>query len=451
MAIITSPGVGSGLDINAILARLMAVERRPLEVLQKKQSAYQTELSAYGRLKGALSNFQSAMADLKSIARFKLYKTTVEDETVFTASAGSTASVGSYDIEVVQLAVANRLNSQRYADKDTTTVGISGDKLRIQVGSGSSNAFEVTIGGKTLTQIRDAINNAADNIGVTATLVPDYDAGTSTEYYRLVITSNETGTVNALTLSFEDASGSPIADPMGFTALTAAQDAKVKVQGYLAVRASNTMTDVIDGVTLKLKATTASGVTKRLTVERDMDAITKNVQSFVDAYNALHNTIKGLRNGDLKGDLTLVGIESGIRNLLNTPPSGLTTSLKYLSELGVSIQVDGTMKLDAELLADQLAADFNGVAELFADDDQGYAWRLDALVRSYLKVDGIITAREDGLDARLDDVHERQAALERRLVMVEERLRAQFAALDALVGRLRATSDYLSNQLARIR
>lgn len=451
MAAITSAGVGSGLDINAILAQLMAIERRPLEALEQKQAAYQTQLSAYGKLKSALASFQDEMESLQSTSQFKAYKTTVEDEAVFTASAGSSASVGTYDIEVVQRAVAHRLNSQRYADKDTTTVGASGDRIRIQVGADTANVFEVTIGGKTLKQIRDAINHATDNVGVTATLVPDYDTATSTEYYRLVLTSDETGTSNAITLSFQDSLGNPISDPMGFTELTAAQDAKLKVQGYLAVRSSNTVTDVIEGVTLNLKATTASGVTKRLTVERDIDTITENVQGFVDAYNRLHQTIQELRKSDLKGDLTLLRIESGLRNVLNTPPSGLTTSLKYLSEIGVSIQVDGTMELDASLLRMQLEADFNGIAELFANDNQGYAYRLDSLLDSYLQGDGVIDAREDGLRAQLDTLEERQAAIERRLKTTEQRLRAQFTALDALVGQLRATGEYLSSQLASIR
>jgi flagellar hook-associated protein 2 len=449
MATITSPGVGSGLDIKAIIDQLMAIERRPLEALQKKRSAYQAQLSAYGKLKSALASFRSALNDFKTVASFKVYKTSVEDETVFTAKASSSASPGSYDIEVVQLATAHRLNSARYADKDTTTVGNSGDKLRIQVGSNPSQAFEVTIGGHTLAQIRDAINNAADNVGVTATIVPDYDTGTGTEYYRLVITSNETGTANAITLSFKDSTDNPIADPMGFAELTAAQDAKIKVQGYLAVRASNTLTDVIDGVTLELKAKTASGVTKRLTVERDIDAIAERVQKFADAYNTWQRAMEELRTGDLKGDLTLVSIESGVRNVFNTPPSGLATSLRYLAEVGLSIQVDGTMKLDRERLADQLKADFNGVAELFAHEGQGYVGRLQALMDSYLRADGLIASRESGLDARLDFLADRQQALERRLATVEERLRAQFMALDAVVGRLRATSDYLSNQLAR--
>lgn len=448
MAAITSAGVGSGLDINAILAQLMAIERRPLAALEQKQSAYRTQLSAYGRLQSALASFQDAMEALESTDRFKAYKASVEDESVFTASASASASVGSYDIEVVQLAVAHRLNSQRYADKTTTTVGASGDKMRIAIGT---QAFEVTIGGKTLEQIRDAVNDAADNVGVTATLVPDYDTTTATEYYRLVLTANETGTSYALTLSFKDSAGNAIADPMGFSELTAAKDAKVKVQGYLAVRSSNTLTDVIEGVTLTLRATTASGVTKQLRIERDTDAIASRVQGFVDAYNSLHKTLRELRTGDLRGELTLLSIESGIRNVLNTAPSGLSTSLKYLSQIGVSIQVDGTMRLDKDLLAEQLETDFNGVAELFAHDDQGYVWRLDSLMDSYLQANGVVDTREDGLRARLSDLDAQRSAIERRLQSVEQRLRAQFTALDALVGQLRATGDYLSSQLARLR
>jgi flagellar hook-associated protein 2 len=448
MASITSAGVGSGLDINGIINQLMALERRPLNVLQNKEAAARTQLSAYGTLKSAISTFQGAMQGLSSASKFKVYGATPEDDSVFTATADSSAAAGTYNVEVVQLAVAHQRNSQRYADKDTTTVGNAGDVIHVQIGT--DNAFEVAIGGKTLAEIRDDINAAADNVGVTATIVPDYDTGTSTEYYRLVLTSNETGTSNQLTLSFEDSLGGAIADPMGFSELRAAKDAMLKVEGYLAVRASNTVTDVIEGVSLDLKAVTATGVTRKLTVSRDTAAITESVNSFVTAYNDLNKTIKNLRSGDLKGDLTLLSIESGMLGVLNTPPSGLTTSLKYLSEVGVSIQKDGTMALDSSQLETQLAADFNGVSELFANDSQGYAFRLEALAGDYLTTDGVIDAREDGLNSRIDDLDDREAAMEVRLEIVEKRLRSQFSALDALLGQMQGTSSFLTRQLSNL-
>jgi flagellar hook-associated protein 2 len=447
MPTISSAGIGSGLDVASIVSQLMTLERQPLVALQQKEAGVQADLSAYGQLRSELSKFQTAMDGLGTLSKFKVYKATPEDEDVFTASASSTAAPGTYNIEVVQLAASHRQNSQRYADKDTTTVGTAGDRIHVQVGTDTANAFEVEIGGKTLEQIRDAINVAADNVGVTATLVPDYDTGTSTEYYRLVLTSDETGTANQMTLSFEDSGGGAIADPMGFTQLTAARDAQLKVEGYLAVRSSNTVSDVVDGVTLNLKATTATGVTKKLTVTRDDAAIEESVNEFVTAYNDLHAKLSELRTGELAGDTTLLTIESSLRNIFNTAPTGLSGSYTWLSQVGVSIQVDGTMSLDSTALKSALATDFTGVAELFAHDDQGYAFRLEALVDGYLQTDGLIDSREDGLNSRIDTLQERQDALERRLVMIEQRYTAQFAALDSLIGSLQATSSFLTQQL----
>lgn len=441
---ISSLGVGSGLDINSIVSQLMAIERRPLTTLQRKESDFEAQLSAYGRLKSSVSDFQTAMQKLSSTSKFQLYSATSADETLFTATADSTAGVGAFSIEVVNLAVSQKMASAAFADSTTTTIGNAGDTVDIQVGSDPANTFTVDIGGKTLNQIRDAINVATDNKGVTASVLNENGG------YRLVLTSNDTGTANQMTLSFKDSGSNPIADPLTTTTIRNAEDAQIKVDGFTATRSSNTISDVIQGVTLTLKGESTPGATTDLSVGRDDTAVTDAVQEFVDTFNSLRSTISDLRSGDLEGDNTLLSIESRLLSVINSPASGLSGAFKYLSEVGVSIQKNGDMALDTAQLDTAMQADFPGFADLFGNQGQGFAYRLNAFADDLLASNGLLKIRTDGINDRIDFVQSRQDQLERRLVTVEDRLRAQFTAMDALVGQLNSTGDYLNRQLANL-
>jgi len=438
---ISASGIGSGLDVNSIIGQLMAIERQPLNRLEAKKAGYEAQLSGYGKLQSALSSFQSAMAALDSVSDFKLFSATSSDTDYFTAAASSTASLGKYDIKVNTLAEAHKMGSASQADKDTTTFGNSGDTLTVTV---DSSSFTVTTGGKTLEQIRDAINDATDNVGVTATIISE-----SSSSYRLVLTSDNSGTANAMTLAVKDSGGSPVTDPLTMATINTAVDSEILVDGtYTVTRSSNTITDAIDGITLNLAQTSAS--TFGLTVAHDDEGVKTAVQSFVDAYNELHNTIDELRKGELKADNTLLSIERQIRDVLNTAPSGITGQYSYLAELGVAIQKDGTMSLDSTALQTALDTDFSGVSELFANDDQGYAYRLEALADDFLQLggNGLVESRTDGINDRIESIENRIDTMGRRLVIVEQRYRSQFSALDSLLGQLTATSNYLTQQLS---
>lgn len=433
---ISSPGIGSGLDINSIVSQLMAIERQPLNRLEADKRDLEAQLSAFGQLKSALSTFQGALSSLKTLDAFKVFTATSGDDTVFTATADSNAAVGVNNIEVVQLATSDKLTSVAFADTDTTTVGGAGDTMDITV---NGKSFTVNGGGLTLTQLRDAINNDPNNVGVSATILSETPTSN-----RLILTSNNTGAANAISTVFTGTLGTDL----GLTQTVVPVDAQIKVDGFTVTRSSNVISDAISGVTLTLNKTTATGVTVPLTIARDPDTIKANVQSFVDAFNTLRSTFDSLRGNELQADSTLRSIESGIQDVLNTPPSGLITSLSYLSEVGVSIQKDGTLAFDGTVFDTAIANDFAGVADLFANDDQGFLFRLDSLVTGYVQTSGLIDAREDGLNDRIDSVDDRIADMEFRLGLTEQRLRKQFTALDTLLGQLNGTSSFLTQQLA---
>ncbi|MFQ5643904.1 MAG: flagellar filament capping protein FliD [Thiogranum sp.] len=438
---ISAPGVGSGLDVGTIVDQLMAIERRPLDRLESNKQDLQVQLSAYGTLKSSLDSFQSALADLKTLDAFEVYTADSGDETAFTATADSSAATGFTDIQVVSLAESHKMGSLAIADTDTTTLGGAGDQVTFTV---NGNAFTVDGGGMTLTQLRDAINDAPDNTGVSATIISE-NSGSN----RLVLTATETGNANAISLSFTGSLGTDLGladinDP-------AQLDSELLVDGlYTITRSGNTISDAISGITLNLKAETTAAV--QLSVSRDTGAVTESVQAFVDAYNKLQSTIDDLsgEGNDLEADNTLRSIENQIKAVFNTPPGVINSSFTYLSELGVSFQRDGKLSLDSGDLQKAIDSDFAGMAELFANDDQGYLFRVDALVSTFVQSDGLISVRQDGLNTSIDTVDQRILDMEYRLELREQSLLDQFTALDALMGQLQSTSAFLTQQLAAL-
>lgn len=460
MAGISVAGIGSGLDINSIISQLMALERRPLQALQREKAEQQAQLSAYGTLKSALSTYRSALEALSTPSDFRLYKAISGNEDIFTATASSDASLGSYDIQVTNLAKAHKIRTQAgYANDAEFNFGT----LTIELGTETSFTVTIDATNNTLQGIRDAINNNADNPGVTASIIND-----GTHNY-LTLTSTKTGAAHAIkvTVLEDDTTGNttlsgfaydhggtadPSDDSGGMAQIQAAEDAVFTVDGLTVKSGSNSVSGVIQGVTIDLLAVDPDNA-YTLKVERDVAEIRNKVQSFVDAYNELQKTIANLRKGDLAGDSTLLSIENRIREVINTPASIEGGRFSYLSEVGVSIQKDGTMKLNADTmtLEDALKTDFNGVAELFGNDPAGFANRLKGVLDQFLAGDDSpIKAREDGINARIDGIDDRISSMEYRLEIIQKRYQAQFSALDTLLGQMQATSNYLAQQLTSL-
>lgn len=446
---ISSPGVGSGLDVQSIISQLMSLERRPLDALESKQRLFESQLSDYGKLKSALSTFQDTMLGLSSVDKFQVHSATSGNEAAFTATADENASVGSYNIEVTSLATSHKLASTTFTDS-ATVVGTG--TLNIDVGG---NAFAVTVDGtnNTLAGIRDAINGAADNTGVSATIINE--AGGS----RLVLTSKDTGAANAISVSTvdadlnnTDAAGLSQLASVNLTQVSAAADASLTIDGFNVTSASNQVTGAISGVTIDLlKATDAvSGFdgSGSLSINRDMEAVKESVQGFVDAYNELKQQMDVFYNGNLAGDSTLRSIENQMRAVFNSAATGITSTYTYLSEVGIQTQRDGTLKLDTAELETALTNDFSGIASLFGDASAGVASRLDGVVDNLLNPGGLIPTRTEGLDNRIGSIRERIDQMEVRLETIQRRYTDQFASLDAMVGQMNATSSYLSTQLA---
>lgn len=442
---ISAGGIGSGLDVQSIVSQLMEIERQPLQRLQFKQSQLEAQISAYGQLTSALSTFQSAMDDLGSLDALKVFTSNSSNADVIDITASSSANLGTFDVEVVRLAEHHKMSSDEILNTDTFG-GSAGDSLTIQVGSDVADVITIDMStAMTLQDIRTAINDDVTNPGVHATVI-NGDNGNQ----KLVITADESGQDNALTLSY---GGSIASTSLNFQTLndiagdTSLLNAEIIVDGFTVTRSSNNIADVISGVTLNL-VSADPGNAHTLQINRDLEKVEESVQTFADAFNDLRTSFKSLRNGQLEADNSLLSMERSMLSVLNSPATGGVFSV--LSEVGLSMQKDGNLTLSSSDLQTALQTDFEGVAQLFAADTQGFANRFSSFADNWLGSGGMLAARTDGLESRIDNLVDRQIAFERRLETVESRYLKQFSALDSLVGQLQGTSQFLTSQLSQL-
>lgn len=439
----TIGSVGTSLDVASIVEQLVSAERAPADArMDRSGRRLQAEISAIGTLRSAFSSLRTAAntlaADHTSLAR----KASVPEGAGFSASAGSTAAVGRHQVEVLALSSAHKLATPAYASADST-VG-SG---RLTIVSGETT-LEVDVGddANSLAAIRDAINAEAAGKGVVAGIVIADDGA------HLVLTALDSGAANAIRITADGGLAALAYDPPAASQLqqvTAAADARVRVDGFERSSADNRVTDLIPGVTLDLTKA-EPGTVHQLDIAVDAAAQRDAVRGFVNAYNASLAAINSTTSYNtstrvaaaLNGDAMVRSAARELREMV----SGQVGELKAL---GLTIQKDGTLKLDQAGFDAAIAADPEAASRMFGEDGAigaGMKTTLDRL----LDGDGLLAGRSSALDGRSRALANERTALDRRMEQVEARYRAQFTALDSLVTKLQSTSSYLSQQLSSL-
>jgi flagellar hook-associated protein 2 len=456
MATIQSPGIGSGLDINSLVEKLVAAERAPGDAqLTRRESKATLQISALATLKGTLASFQAALAPLKSTDGLNPHAATSSDEDIATVIASETAATGTYDIDVVDLAKAHQLASKAFTGGTTSVVG-TGTLTITQ--DGKSFDVEIDSSNDTLAGIRNAINSAAGNTSVQATIINEVNGS------RLVLTSSSTGATKSIEVTRSGGDGGLdqlVYDPGTLTNLTElqpAQDAHIKIAGrYDFYSPSNAVTGAIDGLKIELHGKTEAGRPLTVSVSDDNDALIGRVKAFVAGYNTLNTTLAGLRSydattktaGPLLGDSLLLGTESDLRSNLINPVQGLSLGSNTLAAIGISRQLDGSLELDETQLQKALQADSGSVSAVFGAQD-GIATRLFNTIETRLSSTAGLETRNKSLQQEITDVQDDRDALDARMLVIEDRYRKQFTAMDTLLASLTTTSNYLAQQLENL-
>ena len=420
-------GVGSGLDWQTMLQQLRKVEQnhfiKPLEEQKKRQEDI---LSAWNTVSSKLSNLLTSVQNLKDVKAFDVFTATmtssssVAPESLLSVTVGSGAAKGRFDIQVTNLAKAEKLQSVAVSSASQAT-GWTGTII--------IKGHEVTLDGKSLNDLRDEINTL--NRGSNATGVMASVLKVSDGDYRLILTSEKEG-----------AAGIPFTDAEGdyFSTLQAGQDAVFSIDGVAMTRSSNTVTDAIAGVTLQLRGKDA-GTTVTLNINRDEKAVTEKIQSFVDAYNGFVQYVNQqltAKEAGKKGDNVLFG-DVQLRSIKNRLQTALLD--QELASYGVTFSREGTLKLDAEKFQETLAQDFSGTLSKFNDMAQNLQSVLNTLTDS---VNGTVANQKRSVQGKIDKLEDRMETMEKRIDAGMERLKAQFIAMDNAMNTMNNQMSSLS-------
>ncbi|MBL4832896.1 MAG: flagellar filament capping protein FliD [Pseudomonas sp.] len=472
-------GIGSGLDINSIVKALVNAESAPKTAqLNRLERATTAQFSGLGQFRSGLSDFQTALKELNDPSLFQKRTATSGDSKIFTVTADATASAGKFDVQVRNLAQTSKVALKSVADP---AVSMGAGSLDISVGATTLN-IDISEENSSLTGIRDAINQAGKESGLTATIVTD-PSGVGGS--RLVLSSTASGTGNDISIAsatpgdglseldytpsattdFEPTVIDP-ADPGAPRVISYARDANVVIDGIAISSADSTIDDAIAGVSITLKSAQSKEdldgfKTVNLSVGEDRAGVKGSLKKFVDAYNKMMGTIGTLTSvtavggddgqplaGPLVGDASVRSFSSAIRGELGSTVGG-SEGMRVLADLGISTQRDGTLKLDEERLDAVLADSFDQVSG-FLTGENGVLARLESKVNPYTQTGGILESRTKALQNTLSGVDDQREVLTRRIDKLEARLFSQFNAMDALVAQLSGTSDYLSGALQNL-
>lgn len=457
MASITASGIGSGLDINNIVSQLVSAERAPTENrLNSKESLIQARLSAFGSLKSALTNFQSSLSTLKNADNYTKRTATISDSTVFSATTSASAVPGSYSVKVEQLATSHKIASQAYTDSNTS---VGSGEMTFTI-NGESFSVAIADDANSLADIRDAVNTASDNSGVTASIINDQDGA------HLVFSATKTGVENAVNIAVSNGASGDLSQLAYDTNLgvqlssmsekAEALDSIVIIDGFTQTSANTKIEGMIEGVSLDLKKA-LPGESLSLKVQLDTKSIKTAVEGFVSNYNSLMTTINDLTAynaesktaGLLQGDSATRNIANQLRKEMGSIVGGLDTELDSLAELGITTGDKNKLVIDSTKFADVISSDFDKLSGIFSSES-GYAVRLDSLIGNLTASGGILSNRTDGLNSEVKRINQQREALEARIVGIEARYQAQFSALDSLLGQLNSTGEFLTQQLANL-
>lgn len=460
MAAITSTGFGSGLPINDLVTQLVAAEGSPAKSrIDRREATLQTQLSSIGLLKGALSEFQSAVKKLSTAESFTNRTASSSDTKVATFTSTQSATQGSYQLEVERLASAQKLVGQQgYNNGDT-------GRLTFSNASGRSFSVDINSSNASLEGIRDSINQSSSNFGVTATILNLNDGP------RLVLTANETGEENRITsissnstqgnlsvfdYTYDETDPENIGSNANFQQVTAGDDARFRLEGQLLTTASNTIDNAIPGTTITLKDVTELNKPITLNVSTSTSNVRTAIEGFVSAYNKLQTFINGQTNfnestgsaGTLLGDALTRTVQSQIRGVLGSQVSD-AGAISSLTQLGITTNRNGSLEISASRLNQALDNNFESVTALFSGNN-GLAARLDNTLKGYLQRNGVFDNRTESLNSQIKGLDTEREVLSRRLDRLETRLFAQFNAMDSIVAQLNNTGNYLTQQLESI-
>jgi flagellar hook-associated protein 2 len=439
--IVNTLGAGSGIDVKALAQSLVDAEKTPKkERIDAQITKSEARITGYSAIKYALSTLKNAFGKLNDASDFSSIQPSNAQPSAFGVTASSSAEAGSYSIEVLQPALAQRTASSTFAARSTALNGGATFSLNLTLGGVSQDPISVTT--PTPAGMVSAINGA--KLGVTAQLI---NTGSG---FNVVLTG-ETGAAQSFSMASDDGSGTDVADLTFATSLQTATDASFKVNGLAVTRSSNTVNDVIDGVTLDLYATSTGAA--RLDLNRNTAGIKENIQGLVTAYNDFEETLKILGDraseveefgGILAGDNLLQSVRNQVRDMITADSTTPGTTIKAARHVGLSIDRFGKLTLDETKLDTALQDNFGEVSTMFSAGTNnksiyspapaGLAGGAINSIEKMLLSTGLIDTQSKNATTQIAKYKDELTALDERMEKLMTRYMSQFSVMESIVG-----------------
>lgn len=454
--IVNTLGAGSGIDIKGLAQSLVDAEKTPKkERLDTKIAQSEARISGYSAVKFALSELKTAFNKLNDASDFGSIKPSNTQASALGITASAAAEAGSYSIEVLQTATMQRTASSLFADRATALNVVSpdttGTPFTLNLTIGGVDKGDISVTNPTPAGMVSAINGA--QLGVTAQLI---NTGSG---YNVVI-SGETGADQAFSLTSEDSSGNAVSGVSFTTELQAASDANFKINGLSVTRSSNSVNDVIDGVTLELYTTTTGAA--RIDLNRDTAGIKDNIQGLVTAYNDFEETLKVLGDreseveefgGALAGESLLQSVRAQVRAMITDTSSTPGTTITAARNVGLSFDRNGQLTLDETKLDTALQDNFSEVSLLFSAGTNnqsiystapaGVAGDAINKIEKMLLSTGMIETQSKNAAAKILKYKDELSVLEERMDKLLQRYMSQFSVMESIVGNSNTTREGL--------
>lgn len=456
------------LDTKQLTIDLVAAIKEPRQALiDREKTKADVAISNTALLKSALSALKETAAELASVSKLNKLSLSSSNTSVvgLTSGTGATAArEGTYSMTVEALAQPQRsVSVPGYATGTSIVTTVENMTMAIEL-DGVTKSIAITKDVTTASGLVSAINQ--EKMGVTARIVNTADG--SAAPFKIVL-EGPSGADNDFSIAFYDATDSLVASPPVFSSATAdggqaAGDATFVMNGLRIQRSSNTVSDVIDGVTLNLRQISATPT--NLTVAYDASALTTAVGNFVESYNLLTEFIVRATGpaikgddiaGSLRGDSAVKSIRNSIRNKLTAESSGASGDISHWSSLGVSLDRNGVLEFDSSKFItafqnspeDAIKALSNNASSpyYFSGSPSGLAGDLAVAAHQYLSSTGVVSRVIQSYESKLEIVETKQQKLDEYIERVSAQYERQFAALNAVLAEFKATSERLKSSL----
>lgn len=460
---ISSIGIGSGLDVESIVTKMVELEKQPIKTLEAKAELIQSKVSTYGQIKSLTDDLNAAARDLTLDRTWNTVKISSSNSAAVNATMTGSAQAASYNIQVDKLAQAQTSVSSALAKADKMNAA---GKLQFSIGGQVLPDISVTASDTVESVVAKINNDASLSKSVIATAVTDAQGN-----LQLMVRARDTGSAGAFSMTVTpDVVGTegnlrkleflPVssADPNAAVGGQAAQDAMIKLNGVTMLSSTNTFADMVPGLSITVSE---AGKSSMLTLTQDKDALKTSIQKFVDAYNALNDLLSASTKYDqeskaagvLQGDSSSVSLQNSLRMLTQSIASNATGAFTRLADAGIQMQQGGKLSVDSTKLATALNS-VDSLKSMFAAkaDSQGQgggiAVSFKAFTDQLLAFDGTLNSKTDSLNEQLTRNKSEVEKVEKRATTVESRLRAQYTALDTKMASLSSLSSYVEQMVA---